>query len=250
MVDAINQSDGLDDLLAAIVRLIPLLVGVESCAILLRDREINVYFPGAIFGVSAEEEARFHSAELSIGIWGRWMHCTLATPKSPANAHRPGATTLAQTASPLSVTRTKHIAGALIVEEPPPRPRSAYVFDSGAKRQHELMISIVEQTARAVEREGLHAAQEEEAWVNTALLQVAEAVNSLFDLNEILGTIVRLVPMLVGVPSALLMTWNEADSEFELGPQPWSTPNCFASDRRRHQLFATGNTRTRDGYAG
>ncbi|MFQ5435424.1 MAG: PP2C family protein-serine/threonine phosphatase, partial [Anaerolineae bacterium] len=61
-------------------------------------------------------------------------------------------------------------------------------------------------------------AQQEEAWVNTALLQVAEAVNSLIDLNEILHTIVRLVPMLVGVRSTLILIWDEERGVFHAGP--------------------------------
>lgn len=229
VVDAINQSDSLADLLPAIVRLIPLLVGVESCAILLRDREIDVYVPGAIYGVSADEEARFHSAELSVGMWGpldalHIGHTEISSKRIPPWCEQiaPEGITL----YPLLVHNS--LLGALIAEEPPPMPRSAYVFDSGSKRQHELMASIVEQTARAIEREGLHAAQEEEAWVNTALLQVAEAVNSLFNLNEILGTIVRLVPMLVGVPSALLMTWNERERVFELGPSHGLRPTALS----------------------
>jgi serine phosphatase RsbU (regulator of sigma subunit) len=51
----------------------------------------------------------------------------------------------------------------------------------------------------AIESAQLAAAQREEAWVSTALLQVAEALGSLTDLNEILETAVRLTALLVGV---------------------------------------------------
>ena len=43
----------------------------------------------------------------------------------------------------------------------------------------DLLNNITQQTGIAIESERLRAAQQEEAWVNTALLQVAEAVNSL-----------------------------------------------------------------------
>jgi serine phosphatase RsbU (regulator of sigma subunit) len=72
--------------------------------------------------------------------------------------------------------------------------------------------------AQALESAYLRTAQQEEAWVNTALLQVAEAVNSLTDLNEILGTIVRLVPLLVGVDAVFILVWDEARQIFQAGP--------------------------------
>jgi serine phosphatase RsbU (regulator of sigma subunit) len=49
-------------------------------------------------------------------------------------------------------------------------------------------------------------------------LKEAEAVNSLVDLNEILDTIVRLVPMLVGVDAVLILVWDETRRVFYPGP--------------------------------
>jgi hypothetical protein len=40
----------------------------------------------------------------------------------------------------------------------------------------------------------------------------------LIDLNEILDTIVRLVPMLVGAQSAIILIWDEARDVFVPGP--------------------------------
>jgi hypothetical protein len=40
------------------------------------------------------------------------------------------------------------------------------------------------------------------------LLQVAQAVVSLNDLDEILGTIIRIMPILVGVERAALYQWD------------------------------------------
>jgi serine phosphatase RsbU (regulator of sigma subunit) len=82
----------------------------------------------------------------------------------------------------------------------------------------ELLRNIANQTAQAIESILLHDAQQEEAWVNTALLQVAEAVNKLTDLNEILYTIVRMVPMLVGVEACLVLIWDEEQEVYRAGP--------------------------------
>jgi serine phosphatase RsbU (regulator of sigma subunit) len=86
------------------------------------------------------------------------------------------------------------------------------------RRREELMQNIARQTSQALESAYLRTAQQEEAWVNTALLQVAEAVNRLTDLNEILDTIVRLVPLLVGVDSVFILVWDEDRQIFQAGP--------------------------------
>jgi serine phosphatase RsbU (regulator of sigma subunit)/putative methionine-R-sulfoxide reductase with GAF domain len=86
------------------------------------------------------------------------------------------------------------------------------------QRCHDLLHNIADQLAKAVENTQLRTAQQEEAWVNTALFQVAATVNSLINLNEILATIIRLVPMLVGVDSALILIWDEKSATFYPGP--------------------------------
>jgi serine phosphatase RsbU (regulator of sigma subunit) len=47
---------------------------------------------------------------------------------------------------------------------------------------------------------------------------VAEAVNKLTDHNEILYTIVRMVPMLVGVKVCLVLIWDEEQKMYRAGP--------------------------------
>ncbi len=86
------------------------------------------------------------------------------------------------------------------------------------RSRQDLLQNIAQQAAQGIESARLRLAQEEEAWVNTALLQVAEAVNSLIDLNEILDTIVRLVPMLVGVQSVMILIRDEKRQLFVPGP--------------------------------
>ncbi|MBI5566635.1 MAG: SpoIIE family protein phosphatase, partial [Chloroflexi bacterium] len=74
-----------------------------------------------------------------------------------------------------------------------------------SRRKAALIGGIANQAAMAIESAQLGIAQREEAWVSTALLQVAEAVGSQTDLDEILGTIVRLTPLLMGVERCLVL---------------------------------------------
>ena len=94
------------------------------------------------------------------------------------------------------------IVGALLIgqqtDEEPLTPRKI-----------ELVGGIANQAALAIESTQLYAAQQEEAWVTTALLQVAQAVNAQVELTSTLETVVRLTPLLVGVLRCVVLSWDE-----------------------------------------
>jgi len=77
-----------------------------------------------------------------------------------------------------------------------------------------VLKTLADQIAVAINEAQLYAEREQEAWASTALLQVAEAVGSLSDLDEILETIVRLTPLLVGVEHCLAFLWDAAAQRF------------------------------------
>ena len=68
--------------------------------------------------------------------------------------------------------------------------------------------------AVAIENARLYDAAQEQAYASAALLQVAQAVVSLSDLDEILGTIIRIMPILVGVEQILLYLWDSENETF------------------------------------
>jgi serine phosphatase RsbU (regulator of sigma subunit) len=79
-----------------------------------------------------------------------------------------------------------------------------------------ILQGIANQTATAVENIRLLKAQKEEAYVSVALLQVAQAVVSSNDLDETLGSIVRITPILVGVKRSAIFLWEETRNAFRL----------------------------------
>jgi serine phosphatase RsbU (regulator of sigma subunit) len=87
-------------------------------------------------------------------------------------------------------------------------------------RKIELVSGIANQAALAIESAQLFAAQQEEAWVTTALLSVAEAVNSTLGLQQTLDAIVRIVPMLVGVSKCGILHWHPESRCFH-GAAAW-----------------------------
>jgi len=86
----------------------------------------------------------------------------------------------------------------------------------GAFTPEDLFITqtLADQVAVAVENARLYAAQQEQAWISTALLQVSELAGRTRDLDEILASLVRLTPMLGGVDRCCVFLWDEAQARF------------------------------------
>ncbi len=221
VAEAIGRSDSLEEMLAAVTRLTPMLLGASFCAVLLWDKEAEVYRGLALYGGDAQALHHFRQLVLEIGDWPALdaVHVgqePLTTAKVPAwlvtAVNEVYSPPVQVTIQPVS-TATQGL-GMMLVGD---LTETAHTHSSLGRRE-ELLQDIAGQTARALENAHLRAAQQEEAWVNTALFQVAAAVNSLTDLNEILSTIIRLIPMLVGVESVVILIWDELRQLFHPGP--------------------------------
>ncbi len=71
-----------------------------------------------------------------------------------------------------------------------------------------MTTTFASYAAAAIENARLYDAAQEQAYASAALLQVAQAVVSLSDLDEILGSIIRIMPILVGVERIALYLWD------------------------------------------
>ncbi|HKG53431.1 MAG TPA: GAF domain-containing protein, partial [Anaerolineales bacterium] len=71
-----------------------------------------------------------------------------------------------------------------------------------------MTTTFASYAAVAIENTRLYDNAQEQAYASAALLQVAQAVVSLNDLDEILETIIRIMPILVGVERAALYQWD------------------------------------------
>jgi serine phosphatase RsbU (regulator of sigma subunit)/putative methionine-R-sulfoxide reductase with GAF domain len=77
-----------------------------------------------------------------------------------------------------------------------------------------MVTTFASYAAVAIENARLYDAAQEQAYASAALLQVAQAVVSLSDVNEILSTIIRVMPILVGIQRAALYLWDSAREVF------------------------------------
>jgi serine phosphatase RsbU (regulator of sigma subunit) len=227
VAETIGKNADLDSLGTAVTRLTPMLVGVDQCALLIWNQDMNEYRAVAAFGLSEEIEKRFKQIRIGIDQWNALdaAHVgmmSLKTQQPPpwlfsANGRKAAQTAVQSVLLPLIAKG--RILGMMVVTGQEEVPRSKTTTNSRlGNGREELLRNIANQTAQGIESILLHDAQQEEAWVNTALLQVAEAVNKLTDLNEILYTIVRMVPMLVGVKACLVLIWDEEQEMYRAGP--------------------------------
>jgi sigma-B regulation protein RsbU (phosphoserine phosphatase) len=82
-----------------------------------------------------------------------------------------------------------------------------------------MTTTFASYAAVAIENARLYDTAQEQAYASAALLQVAQAVVSLNDLDEILGTIIRIMPILVGVQRAALYQWDSEKEVFHPSQQ-------------------------------
>jgi serine phosphatase RsbU (regulator of sigma subunit)/putative methionine-R-sulfoxide reductase with GAF domain len=70
--------------------------------------------------------------------------------------------------------------------------------------------------AIAIKNNWLYTASQEQAWISTILLQVAQATQSLTDIDELVRTIVRITPLVTGVKGCALFLRAEESKIFSL----------------------------------
>lgn len=223
VAEAIAQTPELEDALATIARITPLLVGVHWCAIFLA--EADVFYLRAFHHIHGNAVPD-PQAGIVLNEWSRLDE--MVTQGEPV-VIEPGEpvppmlqSTLTGLALLLPLWSKGQIHGALLVgqggapegaegEEAPPEE---VTFTANHIR---LLSGIANQTALALESAQLDEARQEEAWVNTALLQVAEALAGQPTLEESLETVAYLTPLLVGVERVAIYRWLPEQEMFRPG---------------------------------
>ena len=235
VAEATQSITNIDELLATVVQITPLLVGVNACALMMWDDDAEAFVPGAAEGLTAEQQDDFDQWVVQPGEETAFdqlrvvkspillPHWSFAKPAGSARTSEEETSEDESLKSrplvlfPMVVQDT--VLGGLLVDFAGTEFRSDSDIDN-EEFLHEEKLAVIQgiahQTAIAVENIRLLKAQKEEAYVSVALLQVAQAVVSLIDLNEILETIVRIAPILVGVNRCTIYLWDETRGGFWL----------------------------------
>ena len=220
------------DLTAAIARITPMLVGVSACAIFNLDED-DTFISAASAGLSAQGQEKFNGGQFLSGDIP--MLDELLEERHPSIARLDGETSaLAEIFSSstesdggsVSSAKTSWIVGVpllgreellgafLVVYSLDPSSSS---LESAFEDTVSIIQGVAQQLALALENLRLAKSQRDEAYVSVALLQVAQAVVSTNDLDDILGSIVRITPILVGVRRVAIFLRDEDKAEFILG---------------------------------
>jgi serine phosphatase RsbU (regulator of sigma subunit)/GAF domain-containing protein len=215
------------DLLGAVARITPMLVGVDACAIYTLDED-EIFTPAAVSGLSQDRQDLFFQRFFATGEVAAFDE--LLIEKSPSLLR------IDTDDSPLAeifsaedesdgwrksrwiivapVLGREELLGAfLVVYNPDP---AAGDLQQAFEETVSIIQGVSHQLAMAMENSHLLKLQKDEAYVSVALLQVAQAVVSNNDLNDILGSIVRITPILVGIPRVAVFLWDDERSVFTL----------------------------------
>ncbi|HEX9117016.1 MAG TPA: GAF domain-containing protein, partial [Anaerolineae bacterium] len=244
VAEATGQADGIEEVLDAAVRVVAMLAGVESCAIWLRDEDLDCFEYGAGFGLQpigppadlpppslamlaqwardhglspdvideladqraiqtaqapVEQPALHDALRFLSGDWPALDR--LREAKSPAVISldniflpRPVQTLFpGDTLALLPMLNKGQVFGVMGV---------SFTGDSAPnlnERRLAMLSGTAHQVAAAVDNSRLAAAREEEAWVSTVLLQVAEAIGRFQPLDATLAQVAQIAPLLAGV---------------------------------------------------
>jgi sigma-B regulation protein RsbU (phosphoserine phosphatase) len=214
VAEATARSIELTEVLDTVARLTPMLVGVDRCAIMLADGEkwrLAAYAGGEDSVTAGELEQHLPEDFLGEG-WPGFQ--SLLKDRQPLvididadmpvalRNHFPGVVIL------LPLLARGEVVGAMMVgEQAGETPFTTHRI--------QLLSGIANQAALAVESALLAISQQEEAWVSTALLQVAESVAGQ-PLDTGLETVARLTPILVGMERIGIYQYDSGAEAFRL----------------------------------
>lgn len=92
-----------------------------------------------------------------------------------------------------------------------------------------VIKTLADQLATALDLANTYAEQQEEAWTLAALLQTAQNIARASSLDDLLATIVRLAPLLVGCDRCAVMRYESGQDTFEaVAEWGWSAAACDA----------------------
>jgi serine phosphatase RsbU (regulator of sigma subunit) len=223
VAEATQSITSLNELLETVVNIIPGLIGINACAIYLWDSTVDVFYPATSFGFDVDHLTELNNwmiSQDSISEFNRSLQS-----RTPINSEVSTDEILSQSFSSINfqndlliifpMVAQSSLRGAILVDF-----NSSTLTKNSTQELWDEKFSIIQgiahQTAVAVESIQLIEAQEEEAYISVALLQVAQAIVSLNQLDEILGSIVRITPILVGVKRCIIYLWDNNNSIFRL----------------------------------
>jgi len=201
VAEAAQRLENIDDLLNTVVRVATILTGVQKCAIYLRDQRTSDYILNAHYGFNQEETAQLAMLPFTPETFTAFQSASnketlemleICLNKKPSNKKKSYAV--------IPVIAHGNEMGMLLVDD----SKNSINSDSDNNSRGDALMAVSRQTALAIENLRGKESQENEAYINTILLQVAEMVAASKDLDETIENIISLLPLVVGVDTAFI----------------------------------------------
>ncbi len=209
VAEAVAQASATEEIVATVARLSQMLAGMDACLALLWDEEAQAFRPVAMAGYRPARQMELTQLRLTRGAYPCLDRALMTAETDTCSASDlpelwpDGSDAQGQGSGRILPLRTQgQVTGLLVALRLGPDPLTA--------PQQTILVGIANYAAIALDNARLLASQREEAWVSAALLQVATVIGqTAYDRAETLATVVRLAPMLLGVPWCAVMLWDE-----------------------------------------
>ena len=215
VAEATQSINNLDDLVQTVVQIIPQLVGVDTCAILLWDKAVEEFSPFGAFGLAPEQQDLFNQLYIQKNQLAAFDHVLIS--REPVIFNQ----TLdmhSENSSLFSIFNLEHKLIVIFPMISQTEIQGTILVDFGEVNSHQdknlweekivIIQGIAHQTAVAVENIKLIRSQEEEAYVSVALLQVAQAIVSAAEIEDVLSVVTRITPILVAMRQCAIYLWD------------------------------------------
>ena len=232
-VAEVSQSvNSVDELLSSMVRLTRLLVGLKKCAVFLWDEVQEAFIMKDSYGIEQPHRTIFDPSEVPAITQMRLSRSMVYIQDAASELNLPAAALPQGNGSlilmPL-LTRDS-LQGAFLVAHQ--SNNNLGVQSTIDQQTVSILQGIAHQTSVALENLHLLEARQEEAYVTAVLLQVAQAVVSQNELQDILDTIVHLMPILVGIDASIVCLWDPVQKTFH-------TAQVYAGSRELESDLST-----------
>jgi sigma-B regulation protein RsbU (phosphoserine phosphatase) len=212
VASALQSVSSPEEMAATIVRLTPLLVGVKACAMLLWDPIQEIFALQAVHGFDHAPISEF--GKYPITLQDKSVYPQLITGNQPVTTSDP-ANELAflnpllhwedgAFVSVYPLTSHSELLGLLVVAHDDPA-EGIQMTQSATENRTAIITGISQQVAVTIENIHLLETRQAEAYVTAALLQIAQAVVTMNDIDEILESIAYSLPILVGIDQAWIL---------------------------------------------
>lgn len=249
--DALGHLSDIDDVLTSIVRLTPMLSGVDACGVFLWDPQEDRFYASQSYGLPPSLREQFQAMAFPPGSVPALD--LIRAEENPILIRSDSGMELVPAALREAFSLKTLVLSPLVAQG-----ELLGVMAAGFGRQDHpvgedmmsMLTGIANQAAMVIQSARLLEAQKEEAYVSQALLQVSNAVSHSKDMQEALSAVVRVTPMLVGVEACSLFLQDSSSGAYlpyqqfglpkEAQPAFWQLR--FAPDRPPVTLFTNGKT--------